>query len=281
MLRNTFVHISGIGAKTEARLWKAGALDWDAFRSSLNDGLSRAKRAFIRRLLHESERHLRADRPNYFFKRLGSAFHWRLFPEFRHLTGYLDIETTGMSAAYDNITVIGLYDGSSFHYYVKDVNLDDFIQDIEKYKVIITYNGKCFDVPFIREAMGLPMDQAHIDLRFVLSSLGFSGGLKGCERQVGISRGDITGIDGYDAVLLWKRYRMTGDGRALETLLAYNLQDVVNLETLMVMAYNMKLKGTPFYQSHRLPEPIQPQMPFRGHLEIIEKIRMQKGLIFY
>jgi uncharacterized protein YprB with RNaseH-like and TPR domain len=277
MLRNTFVHIPGIGAKTEARLWEAGITSWDAFVASHEDGLSLARKAFVRKLLDESEVHLGRDDPRYFSRRLNSQFHWRLFSQFRHVTAYLDIETTGMGASYDNITVIGLYDGGSVFYYVKDQNLDDFRQDMDKYKVVVTYNGKCFDIPFIREAMGLTMDQAHIDLRFVLASLGFSGGLKGCEQKAGISRGDLTGLDGYDAVLLWNLYTMTGDEKVLETLLAYNLQDVVNLETLMVMAYNLKLTETPFQGSHQLPLSRLPEIPFKGHLDILERIGTLRG----
>ena len=273
MLKNTFLHIPGIGAKTESRLWEAGAMDWGSFDPCCTNGLSPAKKAFVRKLLDESERHLQQDDPWYFYKRLNARFHWRFFPEFRHLTAYLDIETTGLSAHYDNITVIGLFDSHSFYYYVKDENLDDFREDIDKYKVIITYNGKCFDIPFIREAMGMAMNQTHIDLRFVLNSLGFSGGLKGCERTAGIHRGDVTGVDGYDAVVLWNLYRMTGDDRALETLVAYNFQDVANLERLMVMAYNMKLKKTPFFESHALPLPPSPDVPFKGHADILEKIK--------
>jgi len=280
MLRNSFVHIPGIGAKTEARLWEAGITGWDVFVSSHQDRLSPARKAFIRKRLDESEKHLQREAPGFFAKCLNSRFHWRMFPEFRHVTAYLDIETTGMSTTYDHITVIGLYDGDSVFCYVKDRNLDDFREDIGRYKVIVTYNGKCFDIPFIREAMGLPMDQAHIDLRFVLASLGFSGGLKGCERQAGIVRGDVAGLDGYDAVRLWNLYRMTGDEKALETLLAYNIQDVVNLETLMVMAYNLNLRETPFQDSHELPLPVLPEISFKGHLDTIERIRMEqaKGL---
>jgi uncharacterized protein YprB with RNaseH-like and TPR domain len=86
----------------------------------------------------------------------------------------------------------------------------------------------------------------------VLKSLGFSGGLKGCERQLGIDRGELSGIDGYYAVILWHDYKRTGNKKSLETLIKYNSLDARNLETLMVMAYNLKLKGTPFYEINRI-----------------------------
>jgi uncharacterized protein YprB with RNaseH-like and TPR domain len=51
------------------------------------------------------------------------------------------------------------------------------------------------------------------------NSLGFKGGLKGCERQLGLDRGDLKDIDGFFAVLLWGEYQRTGDQKALDTLL--------------------------------------------------------------
>jgi hypothetical protein len=125
---------------------------------------------------------------------------------------------------------------------VQGQNLDDFIEDIQKYKVIVSYNGKSFDIPFIEHFFNIRLDHAHIDLRYVFYSLGFKGGLKGCERQLGMDRGDLRDIDGFFAVLLWDEYQRTGDQKALETLLAYNIQDTVTLENLMVTAYNMKLR---------------------------------------
>ncbi|MFO7912984.1 MAG: ribonuclease H-like domain-containing protein [Desulfotignum sp.] len=90
----------------------------------------------------------------------------------------------------NEITTIALYDGESIKYYVQGRNLDAFMDDIEKYSVIVTYNGKTFDVPFIEKYFGIRMNHAHIDLRYVLKSLGYSGGLKRCEKALGLDRKD-------------------------------------------------------------------------------------------
>jgi hypothetical protein len=58
-------------------------------------------------------------------------------------------------------------------------------------------------------------------------------------------------------------------------LLAYNIQDVVNLEKLMVTAYNLKIRATPFYR-HRLPEPLSPEIPFDADAATIEKIKTNR-----
>jgi uncharacterized protein YprB with RNaseH-like and TPR domain len=158
--------------------------------------------------------------------------------------------------------------------------LDAFIEDIHKYKIIVTYNGKCFDIPFIRRDLGFNLGHVHIDLRYVLKRLGYAGGLKGCEKQLGIYRGDLEGVDGYFAVLLWDEYVRNKNEKALETLLAYNIKDVVNLEKLLVLSYNMNLKETPFAESHRLPIPGNdfPLIPFKPDMNTIEKIKREHFL---
>ncbi len=173
----------------------------------------------------------------------------------------------------DHITTIAMYDGKRVYYYVRGQNLDKFRNDIRGYKVIVTYNGSCFDLPFITRELGIGMDQIHIDLRFLLQSLGYRGGLKGCEQKLGIDRGDLQGLDGYFAVLLWKDFRRNNNEKALETLLAYNILDAIDLETLMVMAYNMKLEGTPFETSNRLPLPTPPKNPFSADMDTVGRIR--------
>jgi len=179
---------------------------------------------------------------------------------------FLDIETTGLNMWGFEITTIALYNGESISYYIKDQNLDDFLDEIKKYKCIVTYNGKSFDIPFIESHFGIKLNHAHIDLRYILASLGYTGGLKSCEVQLGIDRGDLKDVDGYFAVLLWLGYQENGNKKALETLLAYNIQDTVNLETLMVISCNLKIKQTPFYEN-QIPEPVLPEIPFTADIE--------------
>ena len=88
-----------------------------------------------------------------------------------------------------------------------------------------------------------------------------------------LDHGDLDGVDGYFAVLLWQEYKRSGNKKALETLLAYNIEDVVNLEILMVEAYNLNLEKTPFYDSHRLSYPTSPNVPFTAELKVIDKIK--------
>ncbi len=281
MLTNTFSHIQGIGLKTEQRFWQAGILNWNAFLAEpLPLHLSPGKRDFIRIQLEHSKNNL-AGTPSYFTSLLSANQHWRLFPHYRHTALFLDIESTGLGDYNDHITTIATYDGSKIKYYVHGRNLDDFVRDVTRYDVLITYNGKCFDIPFIEQYFGIRMMQAHIDLRYVLHRLGYKGGLKGCEKQLGLHRGDLDGVDGYFAVLLWQEYQESNDPKVLETLLAYNIEDAVNLEVLMVEAYNLNLKETPFFASHRLPYPARPSLPFKADMKVVERIKKRAADVSY
>jgi uncharacterized protein YprB with RNaseH-like and TPR domain len=277
MLRNTFCHIPGIGPKAEQRLWAEGVRSWRDACEDTRLPLSPARSDLVRHHAQQSLDRLAAGDARYFADGLPANLHWRLFPEFRHSVAYLDIETTGLGSAWDHITTIALYDGASVRTYVHGRNLDDFPGDVRDYRLLVTYNGKTFDAPFIERVFGIRLGQAHVDLRYVLHSLGYKGGLKGCERQLGLGRGDLDGVDGFFAVLLWQDYRRRHDPRALETLLAYNVRDTVGLETLMVMAYNMKVRGTAFADTHALPLPAVPESAFRPDVPTIERLRGEYG----
>ena len=103
--------------------------------------------------------------------------------------------------------------------------------------------------------------------------MGFKGGLKGCEKQLGMDRGDLAGVDGFLAVYLWDRYKRKRDLKALESLLAYNVQDTINLEHLLVTAYNMKAGETPFAGERRIPEVMLPENPFGVDVRTVEEVQ--------
>lgn len=246
MLHNSFLQVPSIGVKTENRIWQSGIRCCDDFLKAPPDFLSRSKVSLICDHIRISKEKIASIEPEYFYSNLASSDHWRIFREFRDSVAYFDIETTGLGGPGDIITTIALYDGTSIYHYVNGINLKDFIHDIQKYKVIVSYNGKTFDVPFIERYFGISLKLVHLDLRFILHSLGFSGGLKSCEKQLGIGRrGPMADVDGYFAVILWREYMKTGDTKVLETLLAYNIEDAINLEYLMIEAYNRKLYEIP------------------------------------
>lgn len=247
MLRHTFIHVPGIGYITEQKLWTQGFLSWeDCLNKSGQRSLPAAVRSKVDQRLEESARALAAGNAGYFEVRLPPSETWRLYPEFSDKVAFLDIETTGLYLGVDTITIIGLFDGQRTKVFVRGINLQEFGQELRNYSLLVTFNGKRFDLPFIRRTFGeLPPYQAHIDLLYPLRKLGYRGGLKSIEVQLGLEReGALKGVDGFLAVLLWQEYQR-GNSTALDTLIRYNLEDVVNLQYLVDMAYNGALARLP------------------------------------
>ncbi len=273
MLQHTFCHIQGIGEKTEQRLWQAGITKWNKWRDPAGVPLSKRSKMEIPEIFEHSINALKEKDPTFFSNRLGSGDSWRLFSDFRSTTAYLDIETTGLGEDAE-ITTIAMYDGTTVYTYINGRNLDDFLSDVQRYTVLVSYNGKSFDIPCIEKHFNIRLPQAQIDLRFVLAKLGIKGGLKGCEKQLGINRGALDGVDGSFAVLLWRLFERENDEKALTTLLAYNLEDTVNLERLLVEAWNRNILKTPF-STYLLPCPEPPRLEFHPDYDCVQRIKKQ------
>lgn len=154
------------------------------------------------------------------------------------IEAYLDIETTGLSPEYSEITVIGIHvcngDDSNFVQLVgRDITTDSMLEALNGVEIIHTYNGRRFDLPFIHRKLGINLEEmfSHRDLMYDCRKNNLRGGFKAVERQLGITR-DSAGITGFDAVRLWWRYVDAFDLDALNTLLQYNKEDVINLKIL-------------------------------------------------
>ncbi|MFC2001967.1 ribonuclease H-like domain-containing protein [Chloroflexota bacterium] len=151
---------------------------------------------------------------------------------------YLDIETTGLSPAECMVTVVGIYvcngDGDKVTQLVgKDIATHSILEALEGTSIIYTYNGSRFDLPFINSCLGINLIQIfpHHDLMYDCWKKNLYGGLKAVERQLGIER-RLKDMNGYEAVRLWWKYIDSFDLEALNKLLEYNKEDVVNLKNL-------------------------------------------------
>ena len=155
-----------------------------------------------------------------------------------HKEAYLDIETTGLGFADCDITVVGIHicNGTMtdcVQLVGRDITSYGILEALDGVDIIYTYNGSRFDLPFIHSKLGVNLEELfiHRDLMYDCWRRNLKGGLKAVERQLGIDR-DVQGVDGFEAVRLWWRYVDSFDLEALDTLLAYNKEDVVNLKTL-------------------------------------------------
>ncbi len=151
---------------------------------------------------------------------------------------YLDIETTGLSPCYGYITVIGIYlaNGNSARMVQlvgERVTEENLLKALKGVGTIFTYNGSRFDLPFIQASLKVDLLESHChhDLMYDCWRRNLRGGFKRVEERLCIPR-KSKGITGWDAVRLWWRYKNDYDEEALNLLLEYNKEDVVNLKAL-------------------------------------------------
>jgi uncharacterized protein YprB with RNaseH-like and TPR domain len=244
LLESTFLHAQGIGPTTEKRLWEAGASDWSTFLDEPRGRwpLTLAQRGLLTPVVEESVERLHEEDFSWFAERLPAADHWRAVPAFGHRLAFVDIETNGGMRPED-LTVVGVFDGYRMRQFVKGVNLDEMPEALDEAAILVTFFGTGFDLPFLRRAFPqMPLPQLHVDLCYMLRKLGYRGGLKRIEAEMGIRRSNATtGLSGWDAVRLWNEYR-GGRDASLETLLAYNAEDVRNMSELLSEGYRRRAR---------------------------------------
>ena len=228
-IENSFIPVRGVGERTERDLWAAGVTTWDAFDGSVV-GPTVAGR--VASFVDVASDHLAQRDARFFGETFPAGSHWRLYEDFRGNACFLDVETTGLSRRRDDVTVVSLHRDGGTRTLVRgrDLTREALVRALGRAKLLVTFNGKRFDVPFLERAFGLDVDLPHVDLLYPCREVGLTGGLKGIEREVGIGR-DRQDLSGEDAVRLWRRYER-GDESALSTLVEYNRADARNLEAL-------------------------------------------------
>lgn len=260
MIRHTFSILQGIGEKLEKRLWHQGILTWDDFLRAKNiDHIGVERKQIYDEALYEAQRNLKDLNAAYFSRLLKLKEHWRLFEEFKGYIIALDIETNGFPCyAGGEVTLVGLYDGFDYKALIRGSGLssESLERELSGYKLLLTFYGSVFDLPFLREKLGITFSGVHFDLCFGFKRVGFKGGLKRIEQLLEIHRDEsVKGFDGYDAVRLWEEAR-GGHDEAWELLLTYNKFDTINLFELADILYD-KLKTqtgiNQFLNSTRLP----------------------------
>jgi len=234
-IENSFIPVEGVGETTERRLWEAGVTTWDEFDGRV---VGERKADRIHRFVDTARERLADGDAQYFRETLPSGCHWRCYDNFRADTCFLDIETTGLDQRRHDVTVVSCHRASETTTFVadRDLTAERLQRELDDAKLLVTFNGKRFDVPFLESAFDVSVEAPHVDLMYPCRRLDLTGGLKTIEREVGIDR-DRPDLSGEDAVRLWREYQR-GDEDALETLVSYNRDDTANLRTLMELVAN-------------------------------------------
>lgn len=167
----------------------------------------------------------------------------------------LDIETTGLSPAYSRCILSGLVTVSPagetaelFQFFAESPDeepdvLRRTLEVLEGVDFLITYNGRFFDIPFLKkraERHGLAMParfdldlftlmKYHSDLPNVLPSMS----QKSLEVFAGLSDARTDEISGGDSVALYERYHQRRDPEDLRRILLHNRDDIRQLYRLL------------------------------------------------
>jgi hypothetical protein len=144
------------------------------------------------------------------------------------MRAYLDIETDRVG----KICVFGIsIENNGFlQWYGEDIKAGNIERELSNIKTIVTFNGDLFDLPRIKQSLNIDLKAqcVSLDLFKEKKKLGIKGGLKQLEKMFGIER-KTDGMDGYKAMWLWENYKKYGNRDALNLLLEYNKEDVINL----------------------------------------------------
>lgn len=151
---------------------------------------------------------------------------------------YLDIETRAVPHLSWNkqyITVAGFYhEDTGFTQLIwPELDAESLAAALPKADRVYTFNGNGFDLKIIHQQLGLNLLDSYKsrDLMYDCRSKGLTGGLKAVERRLGIGRSQPP-LTNSEIQYCWSRWKHKGDQEALNRLLKYNEEDVMNLVEL-------------------------------------------------
>lgn len=242
MITHTFQILPSVGAKKERAIWEDGVRSWDEFLSSETVKAMRPEAKERGDVLLTQASELLDDGDVWSLAdMMPKGEVWRLYRRFRDRAAYLDIETDGLSRD-ALVTVVTIHRPGDTVTLTEGIDLTPqaLSEALDGAAILVTFNGSCFDVPVLRNSFPeVDWDIPQFDLRFASRKVGYRGGLKPLEIQLGITRDEeIEGVDGAEAVRLWKFWEKHGDRDALDILTEYNRADTVNLESIADIIYD-------------------------------------------
>jgi len=233
------VPVRGVGEKTEKRLWRDGVTNWNCFEDRGGDVLSGRRYDRVLSYIGKAREALDAGDASFFGETFPDSETWRMYRNFEERACFFDIETTGLSAERNVVTT------ASFHVDGETTTLvrgDDLTPEnvraiLDDTSLVVSYNGKRFDAPFVETDLGVSFEKPHVDLMYPCRRLDLTGGLKAVEKEIGVGRDGVDDVDGREAVRLWHAYE-DGDTDALERLVKYNRYDAENLRAVLNVVHD-------------------------------------------
>jgi uncharacterized protein YprB with RNaseH-like and TPR domain len=162
---------------------------------------------------------------------------------------FLDLETTGLSCC--PLFLIGTmaWEGNGFvvrqffarHYDEESATVSLLAEMIEKYPVLVTFNGKTFDWPFVRQravvhGIDFPHPRLHLDMLHVARKH-WGRALPDCRLQTLETaicyRKRYGDIPGSDIPRAYRDFVETGDASEMAACLTHNMLDIITLADLM------------------------------------------------
>jgi uncharacterized protein len=235
MIKKSFIFLEKISNKKEQNIWREGVIYWSDFlKKETIKGIAKEKKNYYNRRIKEAQQALLKNDSSFFINKLPAKEMWRLYGYFREETCFLDLEVD----SYGKIILVGISDYYNSNFFLKNVNLDKSLieKEINKYKLIVTFNGSSFDLPKLKKQMNIQIDLPHVDLKPLCVNLGLKGGLKEIERKLNLKRPQH--LKG-SPVGLWKSFHASGDKEYLDLLIEYNKEDIENLKGVIDKVYEL------------------------------------------
>ena len=232
-VENSFLPAPGVGERTERRLWETGVTHWDDFDGD-GPGVGDATAENIYSFIDDARRALDDGDTGFFADVLPNGELWRLYENVAEDAAFFDIETTGLDKRASKVTTVSVHRGGDTTTLVRGSDLtDERLRELLDAPMVVSFNGKRFDAPFVEHNFDVSVDVPHLDLMYPCRRLDLDGGLKQVEQDLGVAREGVEDVDGREAVRLWRRYENRNDEAALDRLVEYNRYDTQNLQTIL------------------------------------------------
>ena len=235
LLRRSFQHLAGISAAKEEKLRSEGLQDWNdlLLRATAQRDLFGKRGSALGSDVEASEEALAKGDVDFFKERLPRREHYRIAASFPERCLFLDIESTGLSRYYDQVTLVGWSVGRRYEVLIDPTETCQLERDLSAKPIVVTFNGTLFDLPFLAHRFNTDWSGVtHVDLRYLARRAGLTGGQKKIEVTIGFERATpLEGMSGAEAVGLWFDYK-EGDLSALRKLIRYNHADIEGMKFL-------------------------------------------------